>query len=768
MAHSVWDRARRGCIAQARRRTTPISLTSAISLHDVRALEPAVAGRKAAVLAELLAAGFPVPDGFVVPAGADLSTRWPILPGGDPGPERFAVRSSAVAEDRADASFAGQYETLLDVAPAELEEAIRRVSASGASDRIRSYTADAGGDVIAVLVQRMLHPRASGVAFTADPISGDRDVTLVTAAPGLGESLVGGQVGGESWQVRDGRAASGAPGDTRTAGVLTNREVEAIAEVARRVQAHFGAPQDIEWAIDGPTLWLLQARPMTALPEAVSWDPPVPGAFSRSFRLGEWIGAPVTPLFEDWLLGRLENRLHERHAEWVGMRGVRPYHVVLNGWYFYSLEFLPLTLRGIARSLPGMLARLIRTPRRVVVAFPQVARFGVPLYEREWREDLLPRYRNAVRDATLGVRQTPLDELPGVIDRLADIAGDYFASMAIVAGNAYKAEINLALWYRRHVGQLGESHLPLLLGLGSAPAGPASHLVESLDWRYPTLGDRTPTVEVGVPRHDLAEVASRLEAERLAATSRAHQRLRSQRKRRTFDRLLALAQHAASIREQQVASFTLAWPLFRIVLRRVADALVAAGKIDAPDDVYFLKRSEIEGAISAGSGGNARTAREAAGLQAAITERRAARQRATRLIAPLSAGPFPWLVRALIVNGRSAFGASTRPDALFRGAPASPGIATGAVRVIRDLAEAERLRPGDILVAPLTTPAWTPLFRIAAGVVTDVGNAMSHTSIVAREYGIPAVVGCGDATARLTDGERVTVDGAAGTVTRAV
>jgi len=741
-----------------------VALTSAISLDDARAQDPAVAGRKAAVLAELLAAGFPVPDGFVVPAGADLSTCWPILPGGGSGPERFAVRSSAVAEDRADASFAGQYETLLDVAPAALEEAIRSVTASGTGDRVRAYASDAGGDAIAVLVQRMLHPRAAGVAFTADPISGDRDVTLVTAVPGLGESLVGGQVGGESWRVKDGRAVSGAR-HTPSVDVLTDREVEAIAELARRAEAGFGVPQDIEWAIDGPTLWLLQARPMTALPVAVSWDPPVPGAFSRSFRLGEWIGAPVTLLFEDWLLWRLEDRLHERHAEWVGMRGVHPYHVVLNGWYFYSLEFLPLTLRGIARSLPGMLARLIGTPRRVVVAFPQVARFGVPLYEREWREDLLPRYRNAVRDATLDVGQAPLDKLPGVIDRLADIAGDYFASMAIVAGYAYKAEINLALWYRRHLGQLGESHLPLLLGLAPAPAEPASHLVESLDWWYPTLGERTPTIEAGVPGQDLAEVASRLEAQRLAAMSRAHQALRSRRKRRTFDRLLTEAQHAASVREEQIASFTLAWPLFRIVLRRVGDALVAKGSIDAPDDVYFLKRSELEEAISAESGGDARTVREAARLQALVAERRVARERATRLIAPLSAGPFPWLVHALM-NGRSAFGASTRPDALLHGAPASPGLATGAVRVIRDLADAGRLQPGEILVAPLTTPAWTPLFRIAAGVVTDVGNAMSHTSIVAREYGIPAVVGCGDATVRLTVGQRVMVDGAAGTVTR--
>jgi pyruvate,water dikinase len=391
----------------------------------------------------------------------------------------------------------------------------------------------------------------------------------------------------------------------------------------------------------------------------------------------------------------------------------------------------------------------------------------VPLFEREWRDDLLPRYRNAVREATRVVGQAPLDELPAVIDRLADIAGDYFASMAIVAGYAYKVEGLLARRYRRHLGRLGASHLPLLVGLETAAPETASHHVESLDWWYPTLGERSATVDAGVPREDLAEIASRLQAKRLAATSGVRQALRSQRARRAFDGLLAEAQHAASVREEQVASFTLAWPLFRIVLRRAADALMAAGMIDAPDDIYFLKRSEVEGAVSAGSGGDARTARAAAGLQAAVKERRSAWQRSARLVAPLFAGRMPRLVRAMLVTGRSFLGASTVPDALLHGAPASPGLATGAVRVIRDLADAARLQPGEILVAPLTTPAWTPLFRIAAGVVTDVGSAMSHASIVAREYGIPAVVGCGDATTRLTAGQRVMVDGAGGTVTRA-
>ena len=223
------------------------SLTFAISINDARAQDAAVAGRKAAVLAKLIAVGFPIPDGFVVPAGADLPATLADLPSGGSALERFAVRSSAAAEDRSDSSFAGQYETRLDVARAELAEAIRSVRASGTGSRVRAYTGGAGSDAIAVLVQRMLHPRAAGVAFTADPISGDRDVTLVTAVPGLGEPLVSGQVGGDSWRVKHGRAVSETRGRAPTADVLTKREVEAIAELALRVEAVFGVPQDIEW-----------------------------------------------------------------------------------------------------------------------------------------------------------------------------------------------------------------------------------------------------------------------------------------------------------------------------------------------------------------------------------------------------------------------------------------------------------------------------------------------------------------------------------------
>ena len=146
-------------------------------------------------------------------------------------------------------------------------------------------------------------------------------------------------------------------------------------------------------------------------------------------------------------------------------------------------------------------------------------------------------------------------------------------------------------------------------------------------------------------------------------------------------------------------------------------------------------------------------------------ERRAARAAAARLRAPAMIGRVPRLFRtALAITGRMLGADQANARAIVRGVPASAGRATGRVRIIRDPHDGNRLQPGEILVAPLTAPAWTPLFDRAAAVVTDIGSALAHASIIAREYGIPAVVGCGDATARLRDGQLVTVDGGAGTV----
>ena len=170
---------------------------------------------------------------------------------------------------------------------------------------------------------------------------------------------------------------------------------------------------------------------------------PAPGAFTRQLRFGEWISEPVTPLFESWLLSRMEDSLHAQLQRWTGQGAPRPHHVVVNGWYFYSINWL--SLGASIRNVPALAWHIIREPRRVAAMIPPTVRHGIALFEREWREDLQPRYRAAIAAAARSVEVTPPSQLPMLVDELADLAGEYFASVAALSGAAYKMEMNLAI-----------------------------------------------------------------------------------------------------------------------------------------------------------------------------------------------------------------------------------------------------------------------------------------------------------------------------------
>ena len=713
-------------------------------LGSLRIADAGDVGAKAATLGELLAAGFRVPNGFVLDPDAARMTRddrEALQRGVDLGTGPFAVRSSGIAEDGAQQSYAGMYETVLDVAASALGDAVERVLASAVAARLAAYQ-EAGDRRMAVIVQAMVDARAAGVALTADPVTGDRGSCVVSAVRGTGERLVSGGASGDEWVVQGELATA----RRRPERAIDSDEARRVAAEARRIASTRGAPQDVEWAIDGDgTLWILQARPMTALPPDVSWEPSGPGAYTRSVRFGEWIGEPVTPLFESWLLTVMEDRLHDRLREWIGQHAPKPYHVVVNGWYFYSINFL--SPAALARTMPKLLWRLVRSPLRVVGLIPPLLRHSVPVYERAWRRELLPRYRSAVASAEVLVESADVTGLQALIDELAALAGDYFASIATLSGAAYKMEINLARFQRRHLPALPGGHLPLLVGL-APPERPARHAVASLDWWQtpPTPADAV--VEPGRDHGHL--VAARREAEESAFGALAA----SPRRLRQFRRLVADAQRLVLVREEQVRDLTLAWPPMRRAVVRIGEALVERGALERADDVFFLTRTEALGALDLGVLPN----------RADVTHRRALREQQARLVPPLVVGHLNPLLRQMWEAFPRLLGATSSDQALVSGAPAAPGRATGPVRVIRGPQEFDDLLPGEILVAPLTAPAWTPLFTRAAGVVTDVGSAASHASIIAREYGIPAVVGCGDATARLRTGMRVTVDGTTGNV----
>jgi rifampicin phosphotransferase len=736
-----------------------------ITLEKAARLDPAAApallGSKAASLAYLTGAGFPVPPGVVATAAAvaDWDQAFAQLRGaaaelGGRG-QRFAVRSSAAAEDLAGASFAGQYETVLEVGLEELPEAVRQVMDSAASARVAAYrqahpqaaAADPSGSGMAVLVQMMVAAEAAGVAFTANPLTGDRDEVVITAVRGLGERLVSGEAVGDHWVVRGQDAVCR---DGRE-GAITAPQAVAIATLARRVERSFGSPQDIEWAIADGQLFLLQARPMTAVPEPAAWTPPAKGWWLRNFRFGEWLPEPVTPLFADWLLPVLERGMA------TGMRtesriAMRPQSALVNGWYYTTP---PPRVEG------SLLPQLVRRPQVLVLAprvlllllHPEWLPGQLAAMTRAWREELLPRYRQTVQAAQTTVAAASPGELVGLVDRVGEVAGEYAWSVATLAGSQWKLEAALARFCRRRIPSLGDSPQVLVCGLEGTEPDLPSHAVHSIDWYWPTAGelhDAGAGADVGQRHRQLAIRRQVAEAACRAALA-GRPRLR-----RRFERLLAMAQTYAVVREQQTRQFSLGWPLLRHCALRLGQQLLDRGGITQTEDVFFLTRAELDAALGD---------QPPASLADAVQQRRTRWQQQRRLAAPLVLGKAPALGHRVYQGAIDvARSGASPPEGALVGEPASPGTATGRVRVILDPADFPNFQPGEVLVARATAPAWTPLFAKAAAVVTDGGTLAAHASLVAREYGIPAVVATGDATARLRDGQLVSVDGSAGIV----
>jgi pyruvate,water dikinase len=317
-----------------------------------------------------------------------------------------------------------------------------------------------------------------------------------------------------------------------------------------------------------------------------------------------------------------------------------------------------------------------------------------------------------------------------------------------LAGAAYKMEMNLSMFYRRHLAKsLGGSHLPLVAGF-TLPAAQKREAIASLDWWHAPV-----PVEASEATPDGSH--ERVVEAREAAETAAFEALASSPRRlRAFRRLLADSQHLVPIREEQTEELTIAWPVMRRAVLRIGTELAKRGEIAQAEDVFFLTRAEVlaklDGAPSKGD--------------VDVPGRRALWSEQARLMPPRMVGRVHPIFQKAWDSFPGMIGARKSDDAVVSGVPASPGRATGPCRVIRGPDEFDDLLAGEILVAPVTAPAWTPLFARAAAVVTDVGSAAAHASIIAREYGIPAVVGCGDATSRLRTGMRVTVDGSTGNV----
>jgi pyruvate,water dikinase len=482
---------------------------------------------------------------------------------------------------------------------------------------------------------------------------------------------------------------------------------------------------------------------MTALPAEVSWAVPHAVPFVRHFRLGEWIGAPLTPLSESWLVTGLEEGAHRRVEALWGAPTPRPLHVMVNGWYFYGgLNFDMGDVWMWLKALPTILTNLPFHFREMMSTSAKPLGFHQE-YAR-WQRDLLPAYRSAVSAADGAISSATPTALVGIVDTLVDAASVQFLSIIGVSGYGASGELDLMVFLQKHAPAEKRSVQELVVG---GDATPAAHDVEGLDLVFPTLGERG-----ALPAPIPADVRARVLARRDETEARVRDALPANR-RKKFDALLHEARCGHVARQEQTGQFTLAWPALRRAVARLGEELARREVIGTADDIHFLSRAEVETALR---GDHARPP---------VAERRATWERQRKLTPPLYVGQRTGLFKTIWdqIDALLHHEEHDAPDALT-GHPGSPGRVSGVARVVLSVDELPRLKPGEILVAPVTTPAWGEAFSRALAVVTDAGSVASHASIVARERGIPAVVGTASGTRRIGDGQLITVDGSLGVV----
>src|SRR6266508_376187 len=467
-----------------------------LSLDEVGSADAPRVGRKAATLGALKRAGFPVPEGVVVTtealvrtlaaagldagAGPDQVEAVPVA--GRLGGGPLAVRSSGVDEDLPGASYAGQYESVLGVPAGDLAAAVRRCWASAFPRQVAVYRRSRGvgrGVGMAVLVQPMVAAEAAGVAFSADPVTGDRDTAVVSAVRGLGDRLVAGRASPDEWVVR-GVAATGRAAPE---GVIDAEVAADVAALTRRVEAQLGAPQDIEWALAGGELVLLQARPITALPDQAPEPVPVPVEVPAGFweREASHAPKPWTPMSLSVALGQARNRAMRRAFAEFGVLAETLEFAQIGGWEYTRLVPLGGKDRPAppARLMPLLIRLVPRLRRRIADAVAAVrsdtaGRFVEQWYQ-QWRPDLAARIA-LLRDIDLGALDD--EELDADTTRALALLHDGIDIHFLLHAALMPILAELAFACRELLGWADEEACELLVGLSTTSTDPARRLAE--------------------------------------------------------------------------------------------------------------------------------------------------------------------------------------------------------------------------------------------------------------------------------------------------
>ncbi len=759
----------------------------------------------------------------------------------------FAVRSSSPEEDLAGASFAGLYETVLNVTPATIADAVRTCFQSCLDSRVLLYKREMSFEdltpAIAVVIQRQVESVVSGVAFSLNPLTNDFDEAVINASWGVGEALVSGDITPDTVVVDK---VSGAVieqrlgdkgGDRSGEACLGDEQIDELIETVKQIESLYQEPVDVEWAIYDGQLHVLQARPVTAYIPLAKEMQTQPGErrflyMDGALSDGLTISGPISPitietfdwiyrLMAEYMLGIPADELElDLEQTGIGFHGARPYinlsmflHLMGSGKRIarqaesmntlvaemllstnldpYRMDKPPAAYRivNLIRYAPSILWRLRPLFKWLSMPIFRRARFQKE-YDQAlaWFEDWVKRPINHdeslgrnIRDWYVQVGLTTMmstgpaivsfiylgtERIKNLIDRgspeqvaLADamcrgypddqvvqmgllmfdlstlLPESEFADLDVLHEKIERRELPevfLATWdsFIERYGCRG----PLEMELANPGYGEEPKLALQQIAMIASSGGRFNPHEV---QRQLIEERERAYERLLTILPRRKRR----RLARTYDNILRycgsrelIKHHLMQVNER-----------IRQRLLRIGDAFVAAGRLDATDQIFELSVREID------------RGREDPGFD-------------LRLAADTRGAPYRKLktqVRhfpmAIDSRGRILRPERKAEDGSLTGSGVSPGVARGVVKVLNDPFEKEILM-GDILVAVTTDPGWTPLFINASAVVLEIGGELQHGALVAREYGKPCVAGISDVTTRLSDGQVVEVDGNAGTV----
>ena len=821
-------------------------------------------GFKAARLADIARLGLPVPEAFAltvdafnefcsangirlsegppervaerIRAGAfpaafrdELRERLAALPG-----LTVAVRSSALSEDGAACSMAGQLETFLDVRREDVPEKVKACWAGLFGPAVQAYAAKHGmapATEMGVIVQRQIHPRYAGVLFTLDPVTGSADHFVIEWVEGLGDALVSGTVTPE--RIRVSRRSPVVP-----AGLAPDlaRVLAQLAAHAALVERQVGCPVDIEWCVEGTKLFLLQARPVTAAMarDAVVWT---------STNMSENFPKPLTPftwsIVDEFytryvrsltrMLGVRDPALGKRHSpihRLTGVQGGRVYYNI-RSWYGLLETYVPGGGGALRRGLDHYIGQRVPVPLDAGDRGARGRRAGPLAWIAFWSrlalhlsrgrrclarfERMFLTYRRALRRPSYDSLAAPalmqnLDALfenfvarhwhrqciadlsvlvfPGLLDALLERwaapsggrAGTGAASARLLRQPGTSGTEAVAIIARMAEGIGAHLGLAALLEarrhaeLGDVLPAPLRDLYADFMERF---GSRcynecmivSPTFE---ERPDLFWdlVVKYRRAPRARATFGPHAtpegvpeddpaagvlRALPLGRRLVVRLVLGRARRAIALREQGRLVQSLLFGEIRRLALALGEKLVRLGHLRATEDVFYLHTAELRD-LCAGKFLFPETLPDLIALRRRALERCEEREPPECFVAPEGA----------YFRARDPV-ASCAEGSTLCGVGASGGRARGTARVVLDPAR-DGFEPGDILVARSTDPGWTALFAIAGALVLERGGILSHGAIVAREFGVPAVVGVEGATRRLRGGEQVSVDGDTGEV----